>query len=120
MFDTGIAHFYTLTNVATSGNMPSYSLTEVAHEYYKARTVGYNRLYRAMGRNVQIDALIRFWENNNITANMVCVLDGGEQFRINSVSLVTDDNGLRCMEASLERIEDKFEETLPVDDGGDE
>lgn len=111
MFDDGIARFYERVDVSANGSMPKYNIQLVCQEYFEERTVGYNRMFAGRGVNIEISKVIRFWYNPKITADMICVIDS-LQYLISYVTRVTDDNGLDCMEATLTKTENWYDEVI--------
>lgn len=109
MFDDGIALFYEKVNVADNGRMPQTNIRLVTQEYFENRTIGFNRMYARIGVNIRISKVIRFWINDKVTADMVCVIDD-EQYLIEYTTIVQNEQGLDCMEATLTKVENWYDE----------
>lgn len=117
MFDDGIAKFYIKVNVASNGMMPQTNIRLVTQEFFENRTIGFNRMFARIGVNIRISKVIRFWINNKITADMICVIEG-EQYLIEYVTIVQNEQGLDCMERTLTKTENWYDEV--IDDGNAE
>ena len=110
MRDDGVLYLCELINTAAPGSMPRQELWRVARFWYAERTVGYNRLYAARGVNEDIDMLVRVAFTKAARAGMYALLGNGEQYRINGVQQVRDDEtGLRATDLTLQRVEDYFD-----------
>lgn len=109
MFDAGIAKFYKKVNIGNNGMMPKTSLQLVTQEFFENRTIGFNRMYARLGVNIRISKVIRFWINSKITADMVCIIDG-EQYLVEYVTIVQNEQGLDCMERTLTKVANWFDE----------
>lgn len=107
-FDDGIVSLYNLTNTAAAGDMPSERLTLHAQAFFGERVVGYGRQYSAKSVNEQIDMLIRIWEDRGLHAGMYAVI-GPDQFRIDNVQHLLDDDGLRVTDLTLRRLEENYD-----------
>ena len=101
--DDGIINIYRLTNAADNGLMPNMTKTLFVSEFFEFRTVGYRRYFAASGVNMQIDAIVRIWENRSITNGMIATI-GSDDYRIIQIQHLYDDDGLRVTDISLQRI----------------
>lgn len=103
MIDNGLLTLYALDNVADPGDMPREALAEIGKAYYSERTVGYNRLYAALGADQQIDMLVRC-HNIEIPAKAgYVILEDGEQYRISAKQKIV---GRDAVDLTLVRVED--------------
>lgn len=117
MMDDGIIKICDLTNLAPDGDMPSNQLTVLDSMYFESRTVGYNRQYAAKGVNEQVDMLVRVWRNNTVHIGMFAVLtnyegqvnESGDQYRIDNVQHLLDDDGLKVTDLTLSRMDELYE-----------
>lgn len=117
MMDDGIIKICDLTNLAPDGNMPRNQLTVLDEMYFESRTVGYNRQYAAKGANEQVDMLVRVWRNNTVHIGMFAVLtnyegqvnESGDQYRIDNVQHLLDDDGLKVTDLTLSRMDELYE-----------
>lgn len=107
-FDDGILTIYAVTNTAQPGQMPVEGLEKKEKYYYGFDTLGINRYYTALQAQQQIEAVVNVPGWGDIAATDVCALDNGDQFRIVMRQPTLDDNGLRIMKLSLERINEKY------------
>lgn len=108
LLDSGIINIYTITNTADNGKMPSYSLSLKHRAYYGERTIGFNRYYARLGRNEQIDMLVRIWQTRKIHIGDVAVIDS-VQYRITNVQHLADESNLRVTDLTLERMADNYD-----------
>lgn len=117
MMDDGIIKICDLTNLAPDGDMPRNQLTVLDSMYFESRTVGYNRQYAAKGVNEQVDMLVRVWRNNTVHIGMFAVLtnyeeqvnESGDQYRIDNVQHLLDDDGLKVTDLTLSRMDELYE-----------
>lgn len=109
LLDSGILELYKLVNTAPNGNMPNEQLVYVDSAYYGERTVGYNRQYAAKAVNESVDKLIRIWRNESISAGMYVLLEDENQYQIDMVQHLLDDDGLKVTDLTLSRLEKNYE-----------
>lgn len=109
LLDSGILKLYKLVNTASNGNMPNEQLVYVDSAYYGERTVGYNRQYAAKAVNESVDKLIRIWRNESISAGMYVLLEDENQYQIDMVQHLLDDDGLKVTDLTLSRLERNYE-----------
>lgn len=116
--DAGLALICTLENVAEHGNMPKPKLVPLTPDsewQFEERTVGMNRQYQAKGVSERVDMLIRIWRAP-VRIGMYAVLTDyedqenpdGDQYRIDNVQQLLDDNGLKVTDLTLYRLEDLY------------
>lgn len=112
MRDAGLATVCTLSDTAERGDMPKQVLSPAFADYFEERTVGYNRYYQAQGVNEQIDMLIRINYTTAARIGMYAVIsysDNDGQYRITNVQQLHDDDGLKCTDLTLTRIDDLYD-----------
>lgn len=102
-------NLYKLTNTAEKGLKPVYSLKQYADAYYGERVVGYGRQYAALGADQSIDALVRIWRNNEVRINDYAILEDGNQYRIDFVQNLTDEDGLEVTDLTLSRLDSNYD-----------
>jgi hypothetical protein len=100
----GILTICTYANIAPSGAMPIEQLQPKCTAYYRKRTVGYNRLYAAMGASQQIDMLVRitYTELPAYGEQWYAVFEDGSQFRVSAVQEIVEEG---CIDLTLVRLE---------------
>ena len=103
--DDGIVKIYTLTDSRTNGLMPQLTRTLHSQHFFEFRTVSFRRFFEASGVNMQVDNVIRIWEDRSIQTNMLRQI-GSEYYRIIQVQHLFDDDNLRVSDLSLERVSD--------------
>lgn len=101
----GILTIYKRINVADKGLKPQYELEKLSEHFYEKRTIGITRMYAAKGANSQIDALVRIDPDYEADADMIVILEGGKQYRIDLIQELKNDNGLYVMDLTLVRLE---------------
>lgn len=122
MMDAGIVRLYNLVDTAAQGDMPKLQLVpatdalgnELVYQF-EERVVGFNRQYQAKGVEERVDMLIRVWRTP-ARIGMYAVLTqyesqenvNGDQYRIDNVQNVYDDNNLKVTDLSLYRLEDNY------------
>lgn len=116
--DDGLVTVCNLQNTAESGAMPVYKLAEVFTQYFDERNISMNRAYLARGVDEQIDMVIRIDnEGSRPKIGQYAVLqyyDGqedekGDQFRIDLVQPMTDEDGLKVFDLTLSRLEKNYD-----------
>ena len=107
--DAGTLKICNLTNTAPRGTMPVEQLVPVSRHWFGNLTVGVTRLYAAMGANQQIDLLVRIRYDQSVTAGQYAVLGNGDQYRIDAVQQLVDDNGLKATNLTLSKVGDLFD-----------
>lgn len=106
--DSGIVEVYTVRNDGQNGNMPILVPDQlVTREFFEDRLVSYQRFYQARGVDEQIDLLIRIWQNRSVRIGMVRIIEN-EQYVIDNVQHLFDDDNLRVTDLTLRRITDGF------------
>lgn len=119
-FDDGILTVYQTENIAEPGMKPVIGLKEKEKYYYGFGELGFNRVYTAMQAKQQIEAVVNVPGWNDIRIHDVCALDDGEQFRISLVQPSKDEDGLRIMRLSLERMDENYVIKIEGDTGDTE
>ena len=108
-FDDGILTVYNVNNTAAPGDKPINGLEEKAKYYYGYDSLGVTRYYTALQAKQQIESVVNIPGWNNIKVTDVCILEDKEQYTVRMVQLGTDENGLKIMKLSLERIGQTYE-----------
>lgn len=122
MMDAGLVTICTLENTAAEGDMPSMKLVPLEYEGeevtwgFEDRVVGMTRQYQAKGVSERVDMLIRIWRAP-VRIGMYAVLTDyddqenpeGDQYRIDNVQQLTDDNGLKVTDLTLYRMDELYE-----------
>ena len=109
MIFEGLLTLYTLKDTAEKGMMPHEQLVKLSDEYYGNRTVGITRYYAALGANQRVDRLVRIWRNNQVTTNDYAVLEDNNQYRIDFVQHLLDEDGLEVTDLTLVRLDDHYD-----------
>ena len=109
MIADGTLKIYTLQNTAAAGSMPVDQLVQKYPEdvYYSDRVVGYNRQYAAMGADQFISKLVRIWDMP-VEVGEYVIIDG-TQYRIDQVQLLKDEDGLKVVDLTLSKLEDRYD-----------
>lgn len=121
MKDAGLVTICTLDDMAVPGNMPDEKLNPLSQHYFEERSVGYNRQYAAMGVNERVDMLIRIWREPTVRIGMYALLtdyegqvnENGDQYRIDNVQHLLDDDGLKVTDLTLYRMDELYEVAEP-------
>ena len=92
----GILQICKLENTAETGFMPIMTLVPLVSAYYRKRTVGYNRLYAAMGANKEISLLVRCFNTEvpDYNEQLYAVFETGEQFRVSAIQEIVEDGAI--------------------------
>lgn len=120
--DDGLVTVCTLENMAESGDMPVYRLIGIFTQYYGERQISLTRSYLARGVDEQVDMVIRIADDGyRPRIGQFAVLrfysgqenDAGDQYRITLVQPLTDEDGLRCYDLTLSRMEENYDAVIP-------
>ena len=111
MLFEGKVKICSLQNIAAKGRMPMELLVEKLEAYYGERVVGFSRQYAAMGVDQRVDKLIRIWRDEAITVHDYAILDDDmkEQYRIDNVQHLLDEDGLKVTDLTLYRMEQNYD-----------
>lgn len=107
----GLLNICTLENIAEPGFMPVERLHAVATAYYRKRTVGYNRLYAAMGANQEISLLVRCFNTEvpSYTQQLYVVFpneSSDNQFMVSAIQEIVEDG---AVDLTLARMEEYYD-----------
>ena len=112
----GILFICKLENTAEAGFMPVQKLVPLVPAYYRKRTVGYNRLYAAMGANKEISLLVRCFNTEvpDYNEQLYVVfpsesLSDSEQFRVSAIQEIVEDGAI---DLTLSKMEEFFDVAL--------
>lgn len=118
----GILFICKLENTAEAGFMPVLKLVPLVQAYYRKRTVGYNRLYAAMGANKEISLLVRCFNTEvpDYNEQLYVVftkepLSDSEQFRVSAIQEIVEDGAI---DLTLSKMEEFFD--IALEGGGDD
>ena len=106
MRDAGILTLYSLVNTAAIGDKPQEKLNKVAEAYYAERTIGYNRIYAAMGANERIDILVRCYNTEIPYSAKYVILEDGQQYQITVKQKIVDED---ATDLTLVRVESYYD-----------
>jgi hypothetical protein len=109
MLFEGTLKICNLQDTAGPGEMPTEKLVVQSYHYYGDRTIGYGRQYAAMGVEQQVDRLVRIWRDESVHVRQYALLDDGQQYRIDMVQHLTDEDGLKVTDLTLFRLDDNFD-----------
>lgn len=107
----GILQICSVSNQSGPGRMPVNRLAVLCSAFYRKRTVGYNRMYAAMGANQSISLLVRVFNTEvpSYTQELFVVFPNEQtdnQFRVSMIQEIVDENAL---DLTLERMEDYYD-----------
>ena len=108
-FDDGIVKIYRTINKGEPGNKPVIGLELKDGFHFGYAELGFTRVYTAMQAKQQVDAVINIPWWNDIRALDICIMEDGSQYRIGLVQPTYDEDGLRIMKLTLERLEENYE-----------
>ena len=107
-FDDGIISICTLDSVEEPGDMPREQLVQKSQHFFGERTVGITRQYQAKSVSEQVDRLVRTWQDRTIRIGMYGVIEE-EQYRIDNVQHLKDEDGLLVTDITLRRLDELYE-----------
>lgn len=105
-FDDGILTVYNVENASPPGAMPIKNLIEKAQYYYSYDRLGITRYYTALEANQNVEAVVNIQGWNDIKNTDVVIMQElpDIQYRVALVQPEIDENGLRIMKLTLERV----------------
>lgn len=125
MKDDGIINICDLVNEAAAGSMPKEKLKVLRGHMFEDRIVGYGRQYAAKGVNERVDMQIRIWRDAQVHIGQYALLtdyegqvnENGDQYRIDNVQNLLDDDGLKVTDLTLYRMDDLYEVIYETNEG---
>jgi len=107
----GILTICKVDNTASAGSMPVEKLVPLQTAYYRKRTVGYNRLYAAMGANQEISLLVRCFNTEvpTYTQQLYVVFpneDTDNQFMVSAIQEIIEEGAI---DLTLTRLEEYYD-----------
>lgn len=119
--DDGVVTICELINTAEAGDMPVYTLSGLFTQYYAERNISLTRSYLAKGVDERVDMVIRIAnERQRPRIGQYALLryydeqenEDGDQFRIDLVQPMTDEDGLKVFDLTLSRLEENYDCTI--------
>lgn len=107
----GLLYICQVQNVAAPGRMPTEQLVPICSAYYRKRTVGYNRLYAALGANQSISMLVRCYNTEvpTYTEQLYVVFPNEQtdnQFLVSSIQEIVEEDAI---DLTLSRLEEYYD-----------
>lgn len=107
----GILNICKVDNVSAPGFMPQEKLVTVATAYYRKRTVGYNRMYAAMGANQSISLLVRCFNTEvpSYDEQLYVVFPNEQtdnQFMVSAIQEIVEEGAI---DLTLSRMEEYYD-----------
>lgn len=110
ILDHGTLEICEVSTRATQARTPKKVITSRCPPvFYGELNVGYRRQYAAMGVSQQVDKLVRIWQDRQIRIGMAAILDGAEQYRIDNVQHLEDENREPVTHLTLRRLDSLYE-----------
>lgn len=110
MKDSGTLFIYELKNIADPGDMPAEALDKVTSKHwFETMYIGRDRQSQAKGYGERIDLRVRIHYEPEARIDRFVVLGNGDQFRIIDCTPNKNEDGLRCTDMSLMRLEDFYD-----------
>ena len=109
LHDSGQLTICTLKNTAAKSELPKEQLVPGNVHLYGERTVGYSRQYAAKGVSEQIDMLVEIWQDRRVRIGMYALLEPNDQYRIDNVQHLYDEDGLQVTYLTLRRLDDLYD-----------
>ena len=115
----GTVQLFNAVNTAEPGAMPVYQLESAGDpQDFAEVTVGMSRQYLARGVDERIDMMIQIWpEQIRPKIGQIAVLTHyeyqedpeGDQYRIDNVQRIENEDGLQVFQLTLYRLEDNYD-----------
>lgn len=108
MRESGVLAICDLVNTAEPGLQPVEKLKKITEAYYSERTIGYSRMYQAMGADQKIERLVRCWDTDidDIEDGKYAMLDDGRQYEITAKQPIIEQG---AVDLTLARVEDYYD-----------
>lgn len=106
----GVITFYRVKDNPNAGGIPTGEKEFVTQEYYVERTVGFNRYFSAKQNDERADMLVRVSFHGGIGTDMLAKIAPFDRlddsiYKIVQVQFVYDENNLKAMDVTLQRLE---------------
>lgn len=108
-FDDGILAIYNVANAAAPGCKPVEHLELKEKYYYGYESLGLTRYYKALEADQHISCVVHIPGWNDVKVTDICELEDGNRYMIRMCQPDHDENGLRVMKLSLERMDQNYE-----------
>lgn len=107
----GILNICKVDNTAEAGFMPTEHLVPIRTVYYRKRTVGYDRLYAALGANQSISMLVRCYNTDvpSYTEQLYVVFPNeaeDNQFMVSAIQEIVEEGAI---DLTLTRLEEYYD-----------
>ena len=107
----GILTICKVANTGEAGFMPKEELVPLVSAYYRKRTVGYNRLYAAMGANQEIQMLVRCYNTEvpSYSEQLYVVFPNeanDNQFMVSAIQEIIEEGAI---DLTLSRMEEFYD-----------
>lgn len=107
----GILKICKVDNVAIPGFMPQEKLVTITTAYYHKRTVGYNRMYAALGANRSITLLVRCFNTEVPSYNEQLYVvfpneENDNQFMVSAIQEIVEEG---AVDLTLSRMEEYYD-----------
>lgn len=110
ILDSGTMLLCRQTNTGEKGFMPTPKLTPYNKHWYQERTVGMHREYLARGVNERIDLYAYIHEDRKVRIGDYVVLGNGDQFYIDIINHVIEENtNLRYTTLTCHRLDKNYD-----------
>lgn len=110
ILDNGVLYICRLENTAPNGLKPSQKLVVQSKHWFQERTIGLQRQYLAKGVNERVDLYVYIHHDRKVRAGMYAMLGNGEQFKINSVHHVIEENtNLMYTTMEMQRLDNNYD-----------
>ena len=110
ILDSGTLLLCRQTNTGEKGFMPTPKLTPYNKHWYQERTVGMHREYLARGVNERIDLYAYIHEDRKVRIGDYVVLGNGDQFYIDIINHVIEENtNLRYTTLTCHRLDKNYD-----------
>lgn len=117
ILDSGTCFLCTLENTSPRGGMPKEQLKPYQKHWFQERVIGMNRQYLAKGVNERVDLYVYIHEDRKARVGDFAVvgnLTTGNQFRINGVNHVIEENtNLRYTTLEMQRLDENYDVIYP-------
>lgn len=115
-YGDGIIAVCRMTNIAAAGKKPVKGLEVLESFCFSYDTLGINRYYTALQANQQIETVVNIpgWRRYDAGKDIAIIadadgsIDGGDQYTVQMVQPMLDEDGLRMTRLSLERLGENY------------
>ncbi len=108
-YDDGILKIYKVTNSAAPGETPVAALAFKTEFCFSYSEIGISKFFYAQQAGQTISAVCETYFDDTVRVNDVAEFEDGSQALVRMIQPTTNEDGIKIMKLSLERIEHSYD-----------